>query len=232
MPSATFWKLRRLAPRAKRVIARRGAENPVLSVFAITLPPKADAFTGAYDAAGKYGASWKRELAEGRGAIAMLLKTMQGWLPLVVRDVPGFSSSDYGDKPSIPDDVIEDAGRLRDLVSDARGADGNPLPYRDACLAALDEGLRVAEKEWSEADSAEKQYQALLEAVRQTGTAFDAEIIALRRHLAAEVGRKDRDYQKLRSERAAARDEEDDPNAPAGPGAVAPAAPGTNTPVA
>ena len=202
-----------------------------MSVFAITLPPKADGFILACDAAGKNNPTWKREGAEGKGAVAALLKTMQSWLPLVMRDVPSFSQSEYGDTPGVPDDVIEDAGRLRDFVSDARGRDGTPLSYRDACLADLDEKMRVAEREWIEADAADKRYQALLEGVRATGEALDSELIALRRHLAVHSGRNDRDYQKLRSERAGMKDDEDDPSAPAGPALVTPAPAGTNTPV-
>ena len=54
MSSTSAWKLRRLAPRAKRVQARRAGDAPVLAVFAQTLPVKADAFIIAYDAAAKY----------------------------------------------------------------------------------------------------------------------------------------------------------------------------------
>jgi hypothetical protein len=126
MPNATHWKLRRLAARAKRVAARRKDESPALSVYALTTPGKAETYIGACDAAAKFSAAWRREVLEGKGAIGVLLTAMRAWLPHVVRDVPGFISTDYGDKPDVPDDVTEDAGRLRDVVGDNLGKDGMP----------------------------------------------------------------------------------------------------------
>jgi hypothetical protein len=40
-----------------------------------------------------------------------VLVTMRSWLPLAERDIP-VSSRDYGEAPTVADDVIEDAGRL------------------------------------------------------------------------------------------------------------------------
>ena len=70
MATTPAWKLRRLAPRAKRVQARRSADAPVLAAYTTTLPPKADAFVAAYDAAAKYENTWRREMREGKGAVA------------------------------------------------------------------------------------------------------------------------------------------------------------------
>jgi hypothetical protein len=50
--------------------------------------------------------------------------------------------------------------------------------------------------------------------------------VALRRTLIAVVGMKDKDYLKLRVERAGYPDDDDDANAPAPPKAMLPAAPG------
>jgi len=40
-----YWKLRRLAPRALRIIERRKAVSPAVAAYATTLVPKATTFT-------------------------------------------------------------------------------------------------------------------------------------------------------------------------------------------
>jgi hypothetical protein len=87
-------------------------------------------------------------MTEGHGAVGALVKVLRAWLPLLQRDVPGFDSSDFADKPEVPDDVLEDAGRMHDLLTDFVTDDGEPLPYRDACLGQLDPAMAAASKEW------------------------------------------------------------------------------------
>ena len=223
MATTPPWKLRRLAPRAKRVQARRSADAPVIAAFAGTLPQKADAYIAAYDAAAKYENTWRKEMGESKGAVAALLKAIQSWLPFLARDVPGFDASTFGDQPGVPDDVIADGERLASVFEEAVGADAQPLPYRDAALAALTPGIVAANKEWSEAESADAAYQKLLKDSRAAGAVFDAEIQTFRRVLAAALGRQDKDFQKLRVERAAQKDEEGDGSAPPPPAPVTPA---------
>ena len=223
MATTPAWKLRRLAPRAKRVQARRSVDSPAVAAYASTLPGKADAYVAAYDASTKYENTWKREMAEGRGAIAALVKAIRSWTPFLARDVPNFDVSTFGDQPSVADDVLEDGERLATVFEEERDADGNPLPYKDAAIAFLTPLLTAAHKEWSEAEAADSRYQKLLAEVRATGAVFDIELQAFRRTLASEFGRTDKDFQKLRVERASHKDEEDDPAAPPPPAAVKPA---------
>jgi len=229
MSSAPYWKNRRLAPRAKRVLARRAPEAPVIAAYQATLLPKADAFISAYDRAARFEATWKKELNEGRTAIGAILKQMRSWLPLVVRDVPGFDASIYGESPSVPDDILEDCERLEDVVSDFRDAAGNPLPYSEALLSSID--IDVAAREWQEAEVADLEYQKLLAAVRTTGGVFDTELQRFRQTLLAVLGRGDKDYQKLRATRAGVADEDDDAAAPTPPAPVPPAPAGTTVPI-
>lgn len=223
MASTTYWKLRRITRRAKRVLARRGAGNAVIAAYNATLPAKADAYIAAYDAATKYENTWRREMAEGRGAIAALLKAIRSWLPFLVRDVPNFDGSTFGDQPNVPDDVLDDGNRLLDSFDESTGADGNPLPYRDAAIQALTPLLAAADTEWSEAEAADSTYQQMLATVRATGAVIDLELQTFRRTLVSELGRKDKDFQKLRVERASQQDEDDGPDAPAPPSEVKPA---------
>ncbi len=230
MASTPAWKLRRLAPRAKRVHARRCNESPVLIAYSKSLPAKVDAFIAGYDAAAKYENTWRREMREGKGAVAALVKVVRGWLPLLVRDVPDFDASTFADKPDVPDDVLEDGSRLLDVIDAALGEDGKPLEYKDPAVQSLTAALAAANKEWSEAEAADATYQKLLKETRATGAVLDIELQAFRRSLAQVAGRGDKDFQKLRVERAAHKDDEDDPNAPPPSGPVAPAAQGAPPP--
>lgn len=224
------WMLRRLAPRALRIVNRRSTESPAIAAFLPTLVPKAEAFITAYDNAAKFLANWRKEMAEGRSAIAALLKAIQAWAPLLKRDIPGFDGSIYGDRPEVPDDVIEDGDRMASVIEEYRDASGNPLSYQKDALAELNPAVQAAMKEWAEAEAADSKYQQTFAAVRTMAAPLQQDLIALRRTLGAKVGRSDRDFQKLRVERAGWPDEEDDPNAPSPPKPVEPAPPGTTAP--
>jgi hypothetical protein len=228
--STPYWKLRRLAPRVIRVQGRRAAESPVIGAFGVTLVPKANAYITIYDAAVRYEATWKKESSEGKGAIGKLVSVIRSWLPLLVRDVPGFDPSTYADNPSVPDDVLADADRLEGFVEEYRTPAGEPLPYAETIDAALD--VEGAAREWQEAEAADSQYQKLLANVRSAGADFDAELQLFRRSLLALFGKSDKDFQKLRVARASVTDEEDDSAAPPAPAPLEPAPPGITEPMA
>jgi hypothetical protein len=211
MASTSAWKLRRLAPRAKRVQARRSADSTVLAAYSTTLPTKADAFIAAYDAAAKYENNWRREMKEGKGAVAILVSAIRSWLPLLARDIPQFDATTFADKPDVPDDIIEDAQRLLDILDEAQDAQNNPLAYANDAKSALNGALVAANKEWTEAEAADSHYQKLLADTRATASVFDLELQTFRRSLAHIAGRNDKDFQKLRAEKAAQNDDEDEP---------------------
>lgn len=96
--------------------------------------PKAKAYIATYDKCVKYEATFKKEMIEGRTAVAGLLKQIQTWAPLLKRDVPGFDGSTYGDQAQVPDDVIEDGERMASVIDEFRDSKGNPLPYKQAAL--------------------------------------------------------------------------------------------------
>lgn len=222
-----YWKNRRIAPRVLRILARRGAESRAVKVYETSLPPKTAAFMAAYDAAARYEGTKIKEMAEGKSAIANLVGVMRAWLPLLVRDVPGFDPSIYADSPSVPDDVLADAERLVGMATDFRDAAGAPLPYAADLAAELP--IEAAAREWEEAETADKNYQTLLADVRSTDGAFEAELQLFRKTLLAAFGRNDKDYQKIRASRAAIADEEDDPVAPPAT-VIEPAPAGTTSP--
>lgn len=230
MASSPQWKLRRLAPRTLRIIERRKGEQPILAAYEATLVPAARSLIETYDAAGRYQSTWRKEMNEGRGASQALLTAMRGWLPIVQRDVPGFDGASYGDKPQVPDDVIEDAGRLCDVVAEHEADGKTPLTYAKSLLAAMVPLLQAAQKEWHEAEAADKKYQSLLAQSRAAAEAFDAQLKPFRRSLVSIVGNSDADYQKLRATRAHLSDTEDDAGAPSAPAPMPSVAQGVSTP--
>ncbi|WP_428264805.1 hypothetical protein [Haliangium sp.] len=213
MPSVPLWKLRRLAPRAKRIIERRKNDSPVFTAYEATVVAAVDEYVAAYDQAAGTRANWRREMQEGRDAIQVLSVCVRSWIPLVSRDVPGFSGNDLR-ASSVPDDVIGGAEHLLGATAAHEAATGTTLAYREALAADVTAKLDAARKERSEAEGADQGYQQTLADVRAKGDVLATELRSLRRTLEALVGRSDKDYQKLRIQRAARRDEDDDPNAP------------------
>jgi hypothetical protein len=219
MATAPQWKVRRLASRAVRVVERRGAEDLTLKAFETTLIPVANQFIASYDGIKRFNAKWQKELREGHGAVADLIKTIRKWLPRLAADIPHFDRSTFADT-AVPDDVIEDAQRLRETIEDHQelqaepGSGLKPLGYASALLADLETSFGRALKEWREAETADSAYQQALERTRRLAGEFFQELIAFRETLASVVGRSDTDYQKLRTSRATTQDTEDDPNAP------------------
>lgn len=219
MAATPQWKLRRLASRTLRVFERRSPNSDSLKAFGPTLVPTARDFIASYDGVKRFGAKWQKEMAEGRGAVFTLVSQMREWLPRLSVDLPHFDRSTFADT-SVPDDVMEDAERLRDTIEDheALAADAanqlKPLPYATDLLAKLGLAYAAATKEWREAEEADSHYQQALAKTRALAGQLQQELVAFRETLASVVGRSDMDYQKLRTQRAATADPEDDPDAP------------------
>lgn len=213
MTAYPMWKLRRLAPRALRVLERRKSEAPALVAFEPKLVPAAERFMAAFDRAAGYRSTWLREMSEGRDAIAILTTTLQSWVPLLVDDVANLNSSDFAPSP-VADDVIIAARQLLDVVGGHVDAQGNTLAYSEVLIADVGVKLATGIKERAEAEAADSEYQQILADARDTYAEFNTVLKAFRKTLAAVLGRSDKDFQKLRVQRAAQRDEDDDPGAP------------------
>jgi hypothetical protein len=217
-----YWKLHRLARRAARVAERRAGDSTALAVCRTTLVPAATAYIKVYDEAQRYEPQLRREMREGRSAVARLESGIREWLPLIARDVPDFDRTTFADS-RVPDDLLNDGGRLLETAEGATDEAGEPLAFADDLISTLGPVYEAARKEWAEAEAADSTYQQLLASVRQRGGVLHEELKAFRRTLAVVAGRSDKDYQKLRVERAGVPDQEDDdPQAPA-PEVVAPA---------
>lgn len=216
MAQAPLWKLRRLAPRAKRVIERRKSDAPVIAAYEPTMVSAADGYMAAYDQAARYRGTWKQEMAESSDAVAVLAKALRTWIPLLARDVGGFDDSTFLDT-AVPDDVISDGEQILATLAERVTTGREPLQYQAALVADVTAKVEAAQKEHAEAEAADRLYQERLAEVRRAAEIFHNELRTFRRTVAALIGRNDKDYQKLRMQRAAQRDEDDDLDAPAPP---------------
>ncbi|MFO0746304.1 MAG: hypothetical protein U1F43_11595 [Myxococcota bacterium] len=221
MGELTAWKARRFAGRIPRILQRHGT-NAAVKTYAPSLGPKSAAYAAAYDAVAKYGPAYTREFAEGRTALAGLIRGLRTWAPVVAGAVVGFNESEYGDKPLVADDTIGDAERLLEIVDEARTPEGQPLAFAADLKAELEPLLAAAVKECGEAEAADVHYQQLLKVQRESLALFDEELQRFRRTLLGALGRTHKDYQKLRTAKAREPDEDDDPTEPVPPPAVAP----------
>lgn len=218
MAGTAQWKLRRLAPRALRVLERRSPDDASVKSFETTLGPIARDYIASYDGVKRFNVTWQKELSEGHGAVSSLIQTIRAWLPRLSQDVPHFDRTTFADT-RVPDDVMEDAERLQETVEEHQSLAQTSeqvasLPYAADLLGQLQPVYSTAAKEWHEAELAATQYQQALAKTRALAGQLHQELTAFRQTLASVVGRSDTDYQKLRVQRASTADPEDDPSAP------------------
>jgi hypothetical protein len=228
MTSVPQWKLRRLASRAIRVLNRKIEEGSVFKAYEYSLLPVAQQYIKDYDNISKYNVTLFKEKKESVTAARNLFETTRVWLPLLKRDVKGFSAQNYSNT-MVNDDILEDGNRLFDFITDYVDPTGNKLPYADDCLANMEPVLHSALKEISEGEQADLTYQAMAKATRDNGERLQKELVAFRKTIAYFSGRNDKDFQKLRLSKSHIPDTDDDQNAPTSP-TITPANPG-DTPV-
>ncbi|MBC7173783.1 MAG: hypothetical protein H5U40_15185 [Polyangiaceae bacterium] len=207
------WKSRRLAARALKVYSRH-SDKPEIAAYERSLPVLSAAYITAYDAAGRHESTWRREMLEGRGAMAALLRDLGAWKPHIAREKPELDLTTIGDRPTVPEDLTSDALALAEALDAVRDPDGNTPTWAAGAAAKLRESTKRAEDETDEAAAADAQHNELLAAVRKAKAPFEAELSRFRATLEAVLGRSHPDFQKLRAKKVSTPDPEDDPAAP------------------
>lgn len=133
-PTVAMSKLRRIAPRALRVLARHGEGRPALVHFEGTLVPAAEAFIASYDRVYSDRPDGLTKVALGYAKVAALGRRARAWSGALERDVEGFHFT----LPSpVPDDVMGSIERLLELVE--RKTQEGALSYGQALM---DDGPR------------------------------------------------------------------------------------------
>ena len=209
-PNTSLWMLRRLAARALRVHERQAPTHPAVASYDGIIPTTATTYMELYGKLRHLTKLRMQERREGKEAISELVHKLRLWAPRVDRDVEEVRTGEYGENPSVPDDVLRDARSLLEHVADYTNRQGQGLDYVDSLKADLEPTLAEAEAEWGEAGTAQRGYADLRKKMLETGIELEQALVAYRRTLRAHVGRTDPDYQKLRIERLRSQDEDDD----------------------
>lgn len=220
---SAHWKLRRLAARVKKVYGRHKDASPAVLAFEGPLLTAADGYVSVYGETTAYRARWRIEMDEGRGSMTALKKLLDIWKPHVARERPGFDLRDIGDNPLVPEDLVEDALALADELLEVKDASGAPVPWAQAAAATITAQAQTTERETDEAAAADSKYSDLQSRVRAANALFGDELGRFRATLRSVLGSSHPDVQKLRVNRASARDEDDDPSVPGPADPVTPA---------
>lgn len=203
------WKLYRLAPRSIEVLELHRDKQAAIATFEATLVPSAQRVIELSAELRTYGSRRATERAEGKTAVAALVQKIRGWAGIVDKHLGGTSLSPLGARPEVPEDVVHDATDLVGVV-ERRIAEGMPEPAFFAAMKAdLEPAIDAARTESQQASAAQTTYQELQADLRRACEAFNDELVAFRRTLAAFLGKRHRDYQRLRASKIA-REPEDD----------------------
>jgi hypothetical protein len=199
----------RLAPRSIEVLELHKDKQPAIAVFEETLPPAANRVITLSAQLRAYGSTRIVEQVEGKTGLTALLQKTRAWGAIVDKLLGGASLKPLCARPDVPEDVIHDAVDLIGVV-ERRIDEGMPEPSFFAAMKAdLEPVIEAARHESTQAATANTAYQELQAELRKACKAFQAELVAFRRTLAAFLGRSHRDYQRLRSSRVSRDDEAD-----------------------
>jgi len=227
MATLPQWMLRRLAPRALRVLERQEQREPALAAHRGRVGDSAQAFITAYDGVSTFVSTSGPSRSGQVESIDVLKRKLSGWTPLLVDDLAGFDRGEFAANDNVADDLFQRVDRLLKIV-EAQGAEGDVVPYAEQMVADLRAALDAAKADAKNIGASSSEEADMRAAVRETAERFHRDLIAFRRTLRAHVGRSHPEYQKLRVVRVRTTDGDDDEiaeelleefgNTPASPG--------------
>jgi hypothetical protein len=150
------------------------------------------------------------EHATGKGQIASLRTKLRGWVAMAAATMKSLDTTEYGDNPNVPEDVIADTEQFLVFVDKWEESNGEKLEFTDLLRDDLQQALAEAKASWNVASGAAADKSNLTEELKQAALAFNADLVAFRRTLAAHLGTNHADYQKLRTSKAQTIDVDDD----------------------
>jgi hypothetical protein len=199
----------RLAPRSIAVLELHKDKEPAIAIFEETLPPAANLVIELSAALRTYASTKDIEHTEGKTSVSSLMRKTRAWACIVDKWLGSPPLKQLGSRPEVPEDVIHDAVDLLGVV-ERRIGEGMPEPSFFVVMKAdLEPAIEAARVESKQAASTHTAYQELQAQLRRACEAFNDELVAFRRTLAALLGTNHRDYQRLRASRISRDDEED-----------------------
>ncbi len=212
MATLPQWMLRRLAPRALRVLERQEQREPALAAHRGRVGASAETFIAAYDGVSTFVSASGPSRSGQTESIDQLKRKLSGWTPLLVDDLAGFDRGDFAADGAVPDDLFQRVERLIKIV-EANGTEGGSVPYAQALIDDLQAALDEAKADSKVLGASSSEEADLRSAARVAADVFHRDLIAFRRTLRAHVGRSHPEYQKLRVVRVRSTDADDDETA-------------------
>lgn len=209
MATVPQWMLRRLAPRALRVLERQESREPALAAHRGRVGVSAQDFINAYDDVSTFTTSSGPSRSGRNESIEQLRRKLSGWTPLVAGDLPGFDRSEFAADETVADDLFQRVERLLKIV-ERQATDGVTLPYAENLATDLGEALAAAKEDAKVVGTSSSEEADLRAAARDAADRFHDDLISFRRTLRAHVGRSHPEYQKLRVARVRSTDADDD----------------------
>jgi len=116
--------LRRLAPRALRILDRQEVREPALAAHRGRVGDSAQAFITAYDAVSIFVNTSGPSRSVNSESTDQLRRKLSGWTPLLVDDLTGFDRGDFASDDSVPDDLFQRVERLLKIVEQHATTEG------------------------------------------------------------------------------------------------------------
>lgn len=200
------YRLKRKAERAPRVVGRH-MDKPMIATFAGPMTTLSTSFLELYDTLGIARMERSRAIRAGHEATARLHRTNRAWAPTLAHDVDGFDTTKLSGS-RVADDVMGDSRTILS-VAEEQEVKGTPLEYADAMRGEIESALEEAATRWAEVETRKKEVAQLILETNAVAEKLHRELVALRRALAAVLGRSHPDYLMLRRHKG--RDEGDEP---------------------
>ena len=213
MSYTTQDKLRRLAIRSLKILARHVDKGPEVTSYELSLGVSAPAYITALDAAQKAGSRRGQSIVTRDAALREAGERLRAWLPQLRRDVEGVARQGFGNAQKPVEDVLGDWTTIKSLVDLHIEKAGEPLPYLEDMTTAIEAALAKVDTASDASGESRQEVVELQAQAREAAAAFSKDLVAFRATLRIVLGTKSPDYRALRVPAAATRieDLDDDP---------------------
>ena len=190
-------RLRVFAERATRSFEDHKNAHPALGDFEQVLPTTAAAYIAAYDARLSFEPTRVLDMAEGREKIRALDKLIRTWSGILSIMIPAFNASEMHGSFHRPDELLQDAKRLLELLEPER----TRLQSADELITSLTAARAAAEAEWTVGQRTLARHRELQHGLGQQAERMEQVLPAFRTTLEQVLGVDHRDCQMVRTPR-------------------------------
>jgi hypothetical protein len=194
-------KHRRLSGRAIDVLERHKDDSVSIAAFEGSLPLAVDGYVTRYEQKIAIENENERLIAAAIFALGNLDEAGQNWVAILKKDLVNFEVEQFSSHSFVPDDVMNVAQRIIDLVKSYQESTENKLSYGSMLIEDMTTLLQTAKTAWKQVQEGKTALQELQSQTRAAAENLEKELVAFRRVLRRVLGSKHRDYQILRRDR-------------------------------